>query len=366
MSCKPISAATPAIKTGKCSPFKGRHRPKDPSVYGKYEVSPGFALQTHGVPCSSMTPSPVAPLGAIGGEWIASSSDEDYLAADVDSDANTDAECSPCCETANAFVHKLLDRKEWDAEARKAIRAEADALVQEGTWLLETVTEKDELLDWAKSQPNTVHFGELMPICSIKHFESAEKRKHKGRIVFRGDCVKDQYNLAAAFQDLSASPTTIQIAGNIIAYGSIPGHKITQADAIRAYVQSKLKSLHETWVAVPKELWPDKWFQEGKRKPMCRLNKALYGHPESGAHWERHLESAITSCGGEPIEGHPSSYWFPQSKLLLTVYVDDLLLAGPTEAHDNFWKMLRYGPQPISPEDPEDLSRFLGRDHKPC
>ena len=97
---------------------------------------------------------------------------------------------------------------------------------------------------------------------------------------------------------------------------------------------------------------------------MCRLNKALYGHPESGAHWERHLESKIIKCGGKPIEGHPSSYWFPDSKLLLTVYVDDLLLAGPDGAHDAFWKALRSGDQAISLEEPEDLSRFLGREHR--
>ena len=100
-------------------------------------------------------------------------------------------------------------------------------------------------------------------------------------------------------------------------------------------------------------------------KPMCRLRKALYGHPESGGHWEKHLEAAIKGMGGEPVENHPSSYWFEGSKLLLTVYVDDLLLSGPTENHEGFWYQLRYGKNPIKLEDPEKLSRFLGREHVP-
>ena len=98
------------------------------------------------------------------------------------------------------------------------------------------------------------------------------------------------------------------------------------------------------------------------RKPCCKLNKALYGHPESGGHWERHLEAAIKKQGGEPIPNHPSSFWFPADRLFLTVYVDDLLLSGPEGggAHERFWKALG---KTIDIEEPEDLSRFLGRSH---
>ena len=164
------------------------------------------------------------------------------------------------------------------------------------------------------------------------------------------------------FQELSASPTSIHSANSNIAYGCIPGHGTTQADAIRAYVQSLLKGLHDTWVSVPRELWPKEW--QGKyKKPMCFLRKALYGHPESGGHWERHLTEAIVSLGGEPVPNHPSTFWMPSSRLLLTVYVDDLLLSGPSGAHKAFWTKL--GAHPINIEDPEPLDRFLGRTHRP-
>ena len=96
---------------------------------------------------------------------------------------------------------------------------------------------------------------------------------------------------------------------------------------------------------------------------MCRLYKALYGHPESGGHWERHLETALRALGAEPVEGHPSSYFFKDSSLLLTVYVDDLLLSGPEENHSIFWENLRSGDNPVHIEDPTPLDRFLGRGH---
>ena len=93
------------------------------------------------------------------------------------------------------------------------------------------------------------------------------------------------------------------------------------------------------------------------------MNKALYGHPEAGSHWEAHLHKAVKACGGVAIPNHPSSYWIEEHKLLLSVYVDDLLLSGPAASHDVFWKALRA--QNIRIDDPEDLDRFLGRTHVP-
>jgi hypothetical protein len=82
-----------------------------------------------------------------------------------------------------------------------------------------------------------------MSICSEKFAEMAEHlRVLKGRIVFRGDIVKDQEGAAAIFQDLAASPTSIAGINNNIGYGLFPGHSTTTADAVKAYVQSLLDS----------------------------------------------------------------------------------------------------------------------------
>ena len=144
-----------------------------------------------------------------------------------------------------------------------------------------------------------------MSIASIKFYEMAQEyHKYKGRICFRGDIVKDQNGSAAIFQELSANPTNVHDANANLAYGMIPGHKTTQSDALRAYIQSLLKSKHKTWVRVPKELWPAHW--HGKyTAPMSILERALYGHPEAGAHWERHLNEAVVSIGGQRVPVTP-------------------------------------------------------------
>ena len=199
-----------------------------------------------------------------------------------------------------------------------------------------------------------------MPICSIKYYEKApEYHVYKGRCCFRGDAVRDQDGAPALFQELSANPATVHAANANLAYGRIKGHKTTMADAVRAYIQSKLNTSCPTWVHVPKEFQPEHW--KGRyQKPMCQLIQSLYGHPEAGAHWERHLNKAVRSLGGKPVPNHPSSFFFDDTALLLTIYVDDLLLSGPADKHSQFWDKLG---QLIRIETPEPLGRFLGREH---
>jgi len=250
-----------------------------------------------------------------------------------------------------------------DPRAIAAVQAEGKALIQMGTWLESTVIERDELLARARSSKEKIHYGDLLTLCSIKHWEcSADLHKYKGRICFRGDQVKDEEGAFAIFQEMSSSPAAIQGVNATIAYGCFPGHTITVSDALRAYVQSLLKSKHKTWVHIPHALRPKHWNNKYKR-PMCLLERALYGHPESGGHWQNHLTAAIIAAGGEAVEGHQSAFWFPKTRLLLTVYVDDLLLAGPSTEHDKLWHTLRHGSHPINLEDAEPLDKFLGRQH---
>ena len=93
---------------------------------------------------------------------------------------------------------------------------------------------------------------------------------------------------------------------------------------------------------------------------MCRLIKALYGHPEAGGHWERHLKKIILKMGGNVMPSHPSCFFFQELGLLLVVYVDDLMLSGPEGAHKAFWKQLALD---VNIEPPEELNRYLGRHH---
>ena len=65
---------------------------------------------------------------------------------------------------------------------------------------------------------------------------------------------------------------------------------------------------------------------------MCRLKKALYGHPDAGTYWEQTCDAHVRSVGFVPIGLEwPSCYNHPKLSLVLSVYVDDFKMVGPKE-----------------------------------
>ena len=90
------------------------------------------------------------------------------------------------------------------------------------------------------------------------------------------------------------------------------------------------------------------------------LVKALYGHPDAGGLWEQHLKKIIKNLGGQEIPEYPGNFFFPETKLSLSTYVDDFTLAGPSEAHEPFWTKLT---SVVDIEPPEPIYRILGRNH---
>ena len=94
----------------------------------------------------------------------------------------------------------------------------------------------------------------------------------------------------------------------------VEGHKLSTADASKAYLQSWLESLAGTWVRLPGEIWPASWFNSNGaprfKRPVTRLLKT-FGHPEAGSHWERYLAKELVAMGGVPISEYPSTFTFP-------------------------------------------------------
>ncbi|CAE7609059.1 unnamed protein product, partial [Symbiodinium necroappetens] len=116
-------------------------------------------------------------------------------------------------EFADIVVEALYpQRREWQAEPKA----------------LEAIAEE------ARSQGHKLRVAELMTLCGVKHAELApEFQKFKGRIVYRGDRVLDEFNNLVFFEETSTTPTGL------------------------AYLQSELRE--ETYVILPRELWLEGW-----------------------------------------------------------------------------------------------------------
>ena len=96
------------------------------------------------------------------------------------------------------------------------------------------------------------------------------------------------------------------------------------------------------------------------RDPVCPLKLALYGHPDSGGHWEAHCAKHLRGVGFTEIDPWRSCFWHDVLKLYLVVHVDDFKLAGPATAIKKGWELIRKG---IKTDDPSPMGMYLGCRH---
>ncbi len=211
-----------------------------------------------------------------------------------------------------------------------------------------------------------VNLGYLFAMCVENNYElpaDHPKRNVKGRVVVQGNRVTNQNWEAAMFQDLGSCPATMEASRAVDCYGSFPGHSIEIADAEQAYIQADLKG-NDCWITLPPEQVPASWSKKypHMRNPVVRLVKALYGHPDSGPFWEEHCDIRVRAQGFVAMGvTWPSTYFHPELKLFLVIYVDDFKLSGPKANLEKGWKLLMTDSQ-IDPPQPVGL--FLGCVHE--
>ena len=69
-------------------------------------------------------------------------------------------------------------------------------------WDLTKVRNKSEVIDEARTKGRKVHLASLMDICHLKNAELETKHQlYKGRVVLRGDTVKDDSGSCAEFAE---------------------------------------------------------------------------------------------------------------------------------------------------------------------
>ena len=85
--------------------------------------------------------------------------------------------------------------------AKAAVVKEWEKLEKIPAWDLTKVRSKKEVIDEARTKGAKVHFASLMDICHLKNAElEAKHQKYKGRVVLRGDIVKDDSGSYAVYR----------------------------------------------------------------------------------------------------------------------------------------------------------------------
>ena len=127
-------------------------------------------------------------------------------------------------------------------EARAAVDKEWEKLEKIPAWNLTRVRSKSEVIDEARTKGAKVHFASLMDTCNLKNAELETKhQKYKGRVVLRGDIVKDVSRSYVVFTEQGSSASQMTAAKVMDIISRLPGCAGQAADAVSAYTQEKWK-----------------------------------------------------------------------------------------------------------------------------
>ena len=150
-----------------------------------------------------------------------------------------------------------------------------------------------------------------MDICYIKNAELETKhQKYKGRVVLRGDIVKDDSGSYAVFTEQGSSALQMTAAKIMGMKSRLLGCAGQAADAVSAYTQVKMEDAPiflkipkserpGIWIRLPRHKWPKSW--SSMEDPVFPLERNLYGHPLAGLFWKRQFEKILLKYGWEKV-----------------------------------------------------------------
>ena len=163
----------------------------------------------------------------------------------------------PNVSNANhACVTKNLSRAEWTRDERglKAVQDEAAGLRANGTCDDNSVTTLNNPKAQVKATGVQLKIASRLTLCGIKYWECpSDQWKYKGRIVYRGDLVKDQSDHIVLFENTATCPTGLTALNITLFYGMLEGNSTSCGDAVQAFLQAPLEE--ETWIIIGEELW---------------------------------------------------------------------------------------------------------------
>ena len=180
--------------------------------------------------------------------------------------------------------------------------------------------------------------------------------------MFGGNRVKTATGQWAMFQDMGAVPSTMAACRAILAaYTVTKGAELYQSDCVKAYVQAPMTGT-ATYIRLPKAWWPPHWVGRF-RDPLCRLLRALYGHPDAGNLWADKIGDELERLQFAQPEGWTATYVLNAAEshvIVFVLYVDDLVMYGTGRVMEIIAEVRKN----IKMDDPTSLQKYLGVVHR--
>ncbi|KAJ5337477.1 uncharacterized protein N7506_005499 [Penicillium brevicompactum] len=205
------------------------------------------------------------------------------------------------------FEPKTLSQAKNDAswvDWERAMLEEVNSLHQNHTW---------ELVDPPKDR--RVLSGKW--VFKLKRGPHGEIIRHKSRWVVRGFTQEEGIDYDETFASV-VKPMSYKA---LFAIGAALDLEIEQMDVKTAFLYGDID--HEIYVEQPHHM------TDGTPR-VCKLRRALYGLKQAPRIWYQTLTNFLRSLGFEPITADLGI--FVRSSVYIAVYVDDILIVGPSIA----------------------------------
>lgn len=196
------------------------------------------------------------------------------------------------------------DADQW----KEAMNAEIKSLLNAGTY---------EIV----SLPPDCHAIGGKWVFTIKCGPNGEIIKYKARWVAQG--FSQRYGID--YEETFAPVARFDSIRLILAQVAWFDWELHQMDVKSAYLNGTLEE--EIYMRQPKG-----FAAPGAENKVCRLKKSLYGLKQAGRTWNKRIDSVLRSLHFVPIHADPCVYVYKRDSviIIISLYVDDLLLASPS------------------------------------
>lgn len=194
---------------------------------------------------------------------------------------------------------------------KEAMDAEMASLWENGTWQL-------------VEAPIGVQPIDVKWVFDLKRDSMGNIVRFKARLVARGFQQKEGIDFNDTFAPVSKYSTTRAV----LAVATAEGWDIQQLDVKTAFLQGRLEE--QVFVKQPP------YYSDGSGR-VCLLFKALYGLKQAPRAWHQHMHEKLVQLGYKVSVADPGLYVCERvepsgQRVILLVYVDDMLLASPNAA----------------------------------
>lgn len=197
----------------------------------------------------------------------------------------------------------MMKRDDWD-QWEVAVQEEMKSHEQNNTWTL------CELPEGRK--PITCKW-----VFKVKKGEDGAPDRYKARLVARGFTQRYGYDYAETYAPVARMDTVRAV----LSVANQERLQVHQLDVKTAFLNGTIQE--EIYMVPPEGL------VQGS-KLVCRLNRALYGLKQASRAWNERFHQFVTRLGFKRSENDQCLYVRTTNgeRLLLVLYVDDILIAG--------------------------------------